>query len=115
MPRPSRVGLGMLQDARDDDPLANVANLFEVGILLALGFLVALISALNLVGVYDSKSKVTITTENADGSLEVVVKDGQKTTVRRLTKQVGSGDGTRLGVAYRLADGTVVYVPEGQE
>ena len=102
----------MLSGARDDDPLANVANLFEVGILLALGFLVALISALNLLEVFDAKSKVTITTENADGSLDVVVKDGEKTTVRRVTKQIGSGDGTRLGVAYRLADGTVVYVPE---
>lgn len=115
MPRRSRVGLGMLQGSRDDDPLANVANLFEAGILLALGFLVALISALNLVGVYNAKSKVTITTENADGTLEVVVKEGQKTTIRRMTKQVGSGDGTRLGVAYRLADGTVVYVPESEQ
>lgn len=115
MPRRSRAGLGMLRGASDDDPLANVANLFEAGILLALGFLVALISALNLVAMYDADSKVTITTEKADGSLEVVVKDGQKTTVRRVTKQVGSGDGTRLGVAYRLADGTVIYVPENKE
>lgn len=115
MPRRSRTGLGMLRGTREDDPLATVANLFEAGILLALGFLVALISALNLLTMYDPGSKVTIATEKSDGSLEVVVKDGQKTTIRRVTKQVGSGDGTRLGVAYRLADGTVIYVPESQE
>lgn len=115
MPRHTRPGLGMLSGTRDDDPLANVANLFEVGVLLALGFLIALISALNLLAMFDAKSKVTITTEQADGSLEIVVKDGEKISVRRVTKNVSSGDGTRLGVAYRLADGTVVYVPESDE
>ncbi|WP_010581784.1 DUF2149 domain-containing protein [Schlesneria paludicola] len=115
MRRRTRAGLGMLGGTRDDDPLANVANLFEAGILLALGFLVALISALNLLTMFDADSKVTITTEKSDGSLEIVVKEGRKTTIRRMTKQVGSGDGTRLGVAYRLADGTVIYVPESQE
>ena len=115
MPKRSRAGLGMLRGGHDDDPLSNVANLFEAGILLALGFLVALISALNLLTMFDANSKVTITTEKADGSLEVVIKEGQKTTVRRMTKQVGSGNGSRLGVAYRLEDGTVVYVPESAE
>ncbi len=115
MPKKSHQGLGLLRGAADDDPLAGVANLFDTGIVFALGFLVALVSALNLLAMFEPDSKVTITSEKADGSLEVVVKDGQKTTVRRVTKQVGSGDGTRLGVAYRLEDGTVIYVPEGEE
>ena len=115
MRKNSRAGLGLLRDGGADDPLAGVANLFDTGIVFALGFLVALISALNLLAMFDPESKVTITAEKADGSLEVVVKDGRKTTVRRVTKQVGSGDGTRLGVAYRLADGTVIYVPESKE
>lgn len=110
-----RSGLGLLRGAGEDDPLAGVANLFDTGIVFALGFLVALVSALNLLAMFDPQSKVTITTEKSDGSLEIVVKDGQKTTVQRVTKQIGSGDGTRLGVAYRLADGTVVYVPESKE
>lgn len=114
MARNSRSGLGLLRGASEDDPMAGVANLFDTGIVFALGFLVALVSALNLLAMFDPKSKVTITTENPDGSMEVVVKDGNKTTVRRVTKQVGSGDGTRLGTAYRLKDGTVIYVPEGE-
>jgi hypothetical protein len=115
MRRNSRAGLGLLRGAGEDDPLAGVANLFDTGIVFALGFLVALVSALNLLTIFEPNSKVTISTENADGTLDVVVKDGQKTTVRRVTKQIGSGDGTRLGVAYRLADGTVIYVPESNE
>ena len=30
-----------------------------------------------------------------------------------MTAEQKSGQGTRLGVAYQLPDGSVVYVPEG--
>ena len=74
--------------------------------------MVALITALNLLDIFAPDQKVTITKERADG-LEVIVKEGQRTTVRRLSKQIGSGEGTRLGTAYRLEDGSVVYVDDG--
>lgn len=113
--RPRRAGgLGLLGERRDDDPTEGVANLFDLGVVFALGFMVAALSAMHLSGAFEAGAKTTITTERPDGSLEVVVKDGQRTVVRRLTKEVGAGDGTRLGTAYRLADGSVVYVPEGE-
>lgn len=115
MARNSRSGLGLLRGGSEDDPLAGVANLFDTGIVFALGFLVALVSALNLLAIFDPQSKVTITTENPDGSMEVVVKDGNRTTVRRVSKHIGSGEGRRLGTAYRLKDGTVIYVPEDEK
>lgn len=86
MRKHSRSGLGLLRGAGEDDPLAGVANLFDTGIVFALGYLVALVSALNLLAIFDPKSKVTVTTERSDGSLEVVTKEGQKTKVRRMTK-----------------------------
>ncbi len=109
-----RSGLGLLRgNAREDDPMAGIANLFDIGVVFALGFMVSLISALNLLEIFDPKSKVTITTEREDG-MEITIREGNKTTIRRITQKVGSGDGVRLGVAYRLKDGTVVYVPEGE-
>lgn len=114
MPRAAR-GLGLLAGrTSDDDPMAGVANLFDVGIVFALGFLVALVSALHLIDLFNPSSNVTVTRERPDG-LEVMVKKGNQVTVRRLTKEPGSGNGTRLGVAYQLGDGTVVYVPESAE
>lgn len=108
------AGLGLLSGRRDDDPLAGVANLFDIGIVFALGFMVSLISALNLLDMFDPETKVTITKEREDG-LEITVREGNQTTIRRLSKQIGSGDGVRLGTAYRLEDGTVVYVPDGED
>ncbi|WP_072396055.1 DUF2149 domain-containing protein [Hyphomicrobium sp. CS1GBMeth3] len=112
--RRSPAGLGLLTRRGDDDIVSAVANLFDVGIVLALGFMVALISALNLLDVFAPDQKVTITKERADG-LEITIREGRKTTIRRLSKTVGSGDGARVGVAYRLEDGSIVYVPEGND
>jgi hypothetical protein len=108
-------GLGLLSAREEDDPTAGVANLFDLGVVFALGFMIAALSSMHLAGAFEAGAKTTITTERKDGSLEVVVREGQRTVVRRLTKEVGAGDGTRLGTAYRLADGSVVYVPEGGE
>ena len=110
-----RRGMGLLT-ANDEgnDPLAAVANLFDLGFVLAISFMVSLIVALNSLSLTDPEAKVTITTERKDG-LQIMVKEGNKTTIRRMTKNLGSGDGERLGVAYKLEDGTVIYVPEEGE
>jgi hypothetical protein len=97
-----------------DDPLSAVANLFDLGFVLAISFMVSLIMALNTLSLTDPEAKVTITTERKDG-LQIMVKEGEKTTIRRMTKNIGSGDGERLGVAYKLQDGTVIYVPEDNQ
>lgn len=110
-----RRGLGLIGGSHtDDNPLTIMANLFETGLVFALGFMVSLISAMNLLDIFNPETKVTITTERKDG-MQIMVKEGNKTTVRRMTKNIGSGDGTRLGVAYRLADGSVIYVPENEK
>jgi hypothetical protein len=112
--RPRRAQGLLASTGEGDDPLAAVANLFDLGFVLAISFMVSLITALNAISLTDPEAKVTITTERKDG-LQVMVKEGNKTTIRRMTKNLGAGDGERLGVAYRLEDGTVIYVPEASE
>lgn len=110
-----RRNLGMIGSEGDDNnPLSIMANLFETGLVFALGFMVSLISAMNMIDMFNPEAKVTVTTERKDG-IQIMVKDGQKTTIRRMTKNLGEGDGEKLGVAYRLDDGSVIYVPEGDE
>lgn len=47
--------------------------------------------------------------------MEVIVKDGEEIKQYKSTGEIGSGEGTRAGVAYQMADGSLVYVPEGKE
>jgi hypothetical protein len=94
------------------DPLAGVANLFDASIVLIVSMMIALFSAYNMMEMFDKTSEVTITKKKADGQMEVITKKGQEIKVQRVTDKELSGSGQRLGTAYQLDDGRVVYVPE---
>jgi hypothetical protein len=44
--------------------------------------------------------------------MEIITRDGTKIERFRGAGVVGSGKGVRAGVAYRMADGSLVYVPD---
>lgn len=50
-----------------------------------------------------------------DDRVEIVAKKGKQIKVEKVTDKKLQGEGTRLGTAYRLKDGKVIYVPEGSE
>jgi len=52
---------------------------------------------------------------NAQGEREIIVKKGTEITAYKVSGKTASGDGERLGTAYRLANGQVIYVPEGPD
>ncbi len=96
----------------DDDPLAGVANLFDASIVFIVAMMLALFSALNMLDLLDPKSEVTIAKKGADGRVDVLTKKGAEIKVSRVSDKPLSGAGKRLGTAYQLPDGKVVYVPE---
>jgi hypothetical protein len=106
-----RFGRGSGERA-GDDPLAGVANLFDASIVFIVAMMLALFSAWNMLDLLDPHSEVTIARKNADGKVEILTKKGAEIKVSRVTDQPLSGAGTRLGTAYQLPDGRVVYVPE---
>jgi hypothetical protein len=55
---------------------------------------------------------VTITKKTADGKIEMVTKKGKEIKVTKVSNKELEGSGERLGTAYQLEDGKVVYVPE---
>lgn len=96
----------------DMDPLAGVANLFDASIVLIVSMMIALFMSYNMLEMMDAKSEVTITKKNEQGEIEVITKQGKEIKVQKVTDQKLSGEGMRLGTAYQLGDGRVVYVPE---
>lgn len=96
----------------DDDPMGGVANLFDVGLVFIVGLLMTLFSAFHLQDLFDQSSDITIMKQNAEGEMEIITKEGTKVTAMKVSESKASGQGERLGIAYRLEDGTMVYVPE---
>lgn len=93
--------------SREDDPLDGVANFFDLGVIFALGFMVPLIARLS---VTPSRSG----TQSKDDSAKVQA--DQRVPLERYRPSTDhlAGDGQRLGVAYRLENGDVIYVPENR-
>lgn len=96
----------------DNNPLTGVANLFDLGLVFMVGLLVALFGAYHLDDLLSEKSNVTITKQSAEGTMEIIVKKGNKVDAMKVTRQETTGKGHRLGIAYKLADGSFIYVPD---
>ncbi|TFL15065.1 DUF2149 domain-containing protein [Pusillimonas caeni] len=101
-----------LDISRHDDPLAGVANLFDASLAFIVAMALALFSVLGSTDMLSADASWTLTRTTADGELEVVSKEQQQIKVERVSDRKLSGQGERLGTAYRLQGGQVVYVPE---
>lgn len=103
------------EEPMDEDPLAGIANLFDVSVVFIVGLMIALFSVYRIGDLMDSTSEVTMVKTNAQGEREIIVKKGTKITAYKVSGKTAAGDGERLGTAYRLADGQIIYVPEGDD
>ncbi len=46
--------------------------------------------------------------------MEIITKKGKVIKAYKVTKKIGQGEGEKLGTAYRLKDGRIIYIPENQ-
>jgi hypothetical protein len=93
---------------RAGDPLDGLVNLFDLGIVLAVAFLLAALQSVNLTELL-TKSNVTLLRTQGDQQT-LIVKEGDKIKTVRLSKKTVTGSGRRVGEVYRLSDGRLVYV-----
>lgn len=99
-----------LADNDDDDPMLSAVNLVDVFLVLV----VALLTAVTLHQQRAAEGDVTIIRNPGQPDMEIVVRERGREVRYRGSGTAGAGDGQRAGVAYRLQDGTMVYVPEPQ-
>lgn len=95
----SRTGLGRhgQLDADAGDPLDGLVNMFDLGIVLAVAFLIA--------GLTIASKKVTATKHS---------QTTRQTLTTPAAKQSASGQGKALGQVYQMPDGQLVLVkPKG--
>jgi hypothetical protein len=93
----SRVGLGRhgQLESGAGDPLDGLVNLFDVGMVLAVGFLIAGLS----LGAKREEQKQKAQTETT-----------RTTITKPSSEQRATGKGQAVGQVYRLGDGRLVLV-----
>ncbi len=87
---------------RNGDPLDGLVNLFDVGIVLAVAFLLAALSSLKLTTAF--------TEHGLQANDTVTVSPGQTTGTVPPDSGTVIGEGEKVGSVYRLSDGRLVYV-----
>jgi hypothetical protein len=92
------------REDRAGDPLDGLVNLFDLGIVLSVAFLLAALSSLHL--------GATITRHglHATPVTEIRVRPGQTVAPLPRPGTRAIGRGVQTGVVYRLANGQLVYV-----
>lgn len=98
----------------EEDPLRYVANLFDVAMVFAVALLLAVVAYSNLPEILSEKD-VTIVKNPGAPDMEIIVKKGTEIKKYNISKEIAGGRGVKLGSAYRLVTGEVVYVPENNE
>ena len=95
-----------------EDPIAGVANLFDASVVFIVSMMIALFMAYNMLDLLDPRAEVSMTRKGADGQLEIITREGTQIKVQKVSDKKLGGEGERLGTAYRLKNGQVVYVPD---
>ena len=95
------------------DPMSILANLFDVSMVFAVALMVALVSFWQMDDML-SNSKTTIIKNPGKENMEIIVKDGQKIEKYKASDVTseGEGKGKKVGTAYQLENGEIIYIPE---
>jgi hypothetical protein len=90
---------------RAGDPLDGLVNLFDLGIVLAVAFLLAALQSLNL-----STDALTKKTSQGKQATIQVPKDAKIVPLKPGMREVPVEDGKVLGQVYRDKNGKLIYV-----
>ena len=103
----------LLQDD-DNDPLRVVVNLFDVAMVFAVSLMVAMVMHMNMAEIFGQED-FTIVKNPGKENMEIVTKEGNEINTYKASGEKADGDGSmgrRLGTAYQLEDGRIIYVPD---
>lgn len=92
------------------DPMESMGNIFDVAILLAVGFLVVSLSSFGLSDLL-GKGDVTIVKNPGTKGMELVTKKNGVIERMRTTTAQAEGVGAAIGTVYKLGNGEIVWVP----
>ena len=98
----------------EHDIMGSVANLFDVAMVFAVALMVALVSRYNMTEMFSTED-FTMVKNPGKENMEIISKKGQK--IERYTPSQNQdpnngAKGRKVGIAYELENGEIIYVPE---
>ena len=104
----------LLKKEDDNDPMSVVGNLFDVAMVFAVALMIALVARFNMTEMF-SKEDFTMVKNPGTEKMEIITKKGEK--IEKYTPSEDdpsdkSSRGKRVGTAYQLESGEIIYVPE---
>ncbi|MDR1055546.1 MAG: DUF2149 domain-containing protein [Prevotellaceae bacterium] len=112
--RRQRRGGGKFLKEEDSDPLSVIVNLFDVAMVFAVALMVAMVMHMNMTEVF-TQEDYTIVKNPGKDNMEIITKEGNKInkyTPSRSDQPTDQKKGKRVGIAYELENGEIIYVPE---
>lgn len=93
--------------------MSMLSNLFDVAMVFAVALMVALVFKFNMTEIF-SQEDYTIVKNPGKENMEIITKEGQTINKYKPSEdQNAQGEkGKRVGVAYQLENGEIIYVPE---
>lgn len=104
----------LLLQNEDFDIMSVVGNLFDVAMVFAVALMVALVSRYNMTEMFSTED-FTMVKNPGKENMEIITKKGK--TIERYTpsNDRSNTDGTKgrkVGIAYELENGEIIYIPE---
>jgi hypothetical protein len=98
------------RDDRAGEPLDGLVNLFDLGIVLSVAFLLAALSSLNLTEAITGDAKPQ-STQTRPADAVVTEQDAKVKEVEVQPDEKVVGRGQPIGTVYQLNDGRTIVVP----
>ena len=103
----------LLKKEEDNDPISAVSNLFDVAMVFAVALMVALVTRYNMTEMLSTED-FTMVKNPGKENMEIITKEGEK--INRYTPSEDQNQswkrGKKVGIAYELENGEIIYVPE---
>jgi hypothetical protein len=101
-------------DTEEVDPMGSLVNLFDVAMVFAVALMVAFVIQSRMTELLTAED-TTFVKNAGQEDMEIIIKKDNKVTRYKSEKSSGTGKGRRVGIAYQLENGEVIYIPEDEQ
>lgn len=112
--RKRRASVLRNRQQEDLNPMHAVANLFDASIVFAVALMVALVSRFNMTELL-TQEDFTMVKNPGKANMEIITQEGGQVSRYKASEDAGADNqkkGKRVGTAYQLENGEIIYVPE---